>query len=429
MKNVNLRFSFYKSCALMGLVIAACSPQQKQESSEEVLTIQLENTLSIARPDEPLVFTKEQMEQWAGKSTEGYPVFITTQGDTLPSQTDDVNSDGQWDEAALVYSFRPQEKVSLQLGFVKADQFPEFPARTNVRLGVSRNRDGNYADAQQEVRDPEHQPQSQPPLYQMEGPAWENDKVAFRSYFDKRNGKDIFGKQRPELVMDKVGIEGNYHELNDWGMDVLKVGGSLGSGALAMMDQEGQLVRLGETDAASFKVIAEGPARAIMTLNYEGWDVDGQKLNLTETITIWAGQYWTQSDVAIEGVEGEKTLVTGIVNKYSDEAISQTVADYSVLATHAQQSENKDILGMGLLVAKQFYTGEGETLKEGDGVTETYFTQLKIAEGKPATFYFVSAWERSNPVFAEKEGFVKLLQEYATRLSRPVKVTQAKATL
>ena len=53
------------------------------------------------------------------------------------------------------------------------------------------------------------------------------------------------------MVLDEVGTDTakNYHQLSDWGMDILKVGTSLGAGALALQlqtnDGKDSLVRLG----------------------------------------------------------------------------------------------------------------------------------------------------------------------------------------
>src|SRR5690606_24347117 len=65
-----------------------------------------------------------------------------------------------------------------------------------------------------------------------EGPGRESDKVAYRFYLDWRNGFDIFGKKIPDMVLQNVGQDGyqSYHEPADWGMDLLKVGKSLGAG-------------------------------------------------------------------------------------------------------------------------------------------------------------------------------------------------------
>jgi len=53
------------------------------------------------------------------------------------------------------------------------------------------------------------------PVYQMEGPGIENNKVAFRSFFDKRNGKDIYGKLITTPILDQVGLTESWHILQN----------------------------------------------------------------------------------------------------------------------------------------------------------------------------------------------------------------------
>ena len=88
-----------------------------------------------------------------------------------------------------------------------------------------------------------------PTIAQGESVTWENDKFGFRVYFDCRNAKDLFGKLKPVMIADKVHTPemGSYHELADWGMDVLHCGSSPGAGGLAMLEND-SLFRLGSTE-------------------------------------------------------------------------------------------------------------------------------------------------------------------------------------
>ena len=108
--------------------------------------------------------------------------------------------------------------------------------------------------------------------FQMEGVAWENDRVGFRNYMDERNGMDIFGKTTADMVLEEVGIAGapSYHEPGAWGMDVLKVGTSLGAGAIAYMFED-SLYRVGDSGAGSYHVVFQGPLRSRFRLDYEKW--------------------------------------------------------------------------------------------------------------------------------------------------------------
>lgn len=71
-----------------------------------------------------------------------------------------------------------------------------------------------------------------------EGPGWESDKVAYRLYLDWRNAIDVFGKKTNQMILESVGQDGydSYHKMQDWGMDILKVGNSLGLGSFGRYD-------------------------------------------------------------------------------------------------------------------------------------------------------------------------------------------------
>ncbi|MDE2181923.1 MAG: DUF4861 family protein [Alphaproteobacteria bacterium] len=72
------------------------------------------------------------------------------------------------------------------------------------------------------------------PLFPIEGAGWESDRIGYRVDLDKRNAVDIYGKKRPAAVLHRIGQgNGSYHEEVAWGMDIWRVGDSLGAGASA----------------------------------------------------------------------------------------------------------------------------------------------------------------------------------------------------
>lgn len=390
-------------------------------------SIRLTNPSSFARADEPITVSREDISKMATSIPVGMVPFLKTAAGTIvPSQADDLNGDGSWDELAFLYSLQPNEKVQLQIGFATTDHLPKHTIRAHARLGKSPEKNKKFVAVKNEVLPKDHLPQAKPEPYQLEGPAWENDKVGFRIYFDSRNGKDIFGKTTNEMVLDKIGVDEDYHSLQAWGMDVLKVGNSLGAGSLALWENE-KLNRLGAVGKASYELVADGPVRAIIRLHYNDWKVNNSTYQVEDEIVIWGGKYWYQSNVKISGFKGERTLVTGIVNLHSDKAIQQeTDNGYSLLVTHAPQSENKDILGMGVLVSNDIFEGYGETPEDGEGVTQTYYTKLKAKDNKPVSFYFFAGWELSDKQFAQEKNFIEYIRQEASRLSDPIKISKGK---
>ncbi|MBX9852733.1 MAG: DUF4861 domain-containing protein [Cytophagaceae bacterium] len=389
--------------------------------------IRLENPSPFSRKDEPVIITKEFLSTIGEITAEKIIKVSDADKNIIPSQCDDLNGDGAWDEVALVYNFDEYETTDLIFELIHKDSLPAFEKRTHGRLAVSREKNNVFTPLQTEIRPADHLPQSRPMLYQYEGAGWENDMVAFRSYFDSRNGKDIFGKKERTLVLDTIGLPGgDYHIMASWGLDILKVGNSLGAGALALYEN-GKLVRLGQTDKAVFELIADGPVRTIVRLKYEGWNVNGKTLNLQEDITIWAGKYWYQSKVSISGIENGE-LVTGIVNlknKQKQKTAIKLNPPYRCLLTYARQSEINDYLGMGILFPSSEFIAFGEASADtpAEEIGNTFYVRLKVSAAQPAVFYFFACWEQADEKFKTQQGVIKEIEKEADNLYTPVRVT------
>jgi hypothetical protein len=338
-----------------------------------------------------------------------YPLLIH-EGDTIPTQIIDHHEDGTWGQIISLLDFDAEEQKVLNYHWIPADDYPSFKQRTNVYLGYSEERNNVFTAVDKHIQPADHKPQDYPLRYQSEGPIWESDLIAFRSYFDARNGKDIFGKTRPDIRAEKIGYNEDYHQPQDWGMDVLKVGTSLGAGALAILKND-SIIRLGVTETSSFEILENGPLMTSFKLTYTGWDVKEQDYGLEETIRIYAGKRWYESEVKLTGAASTDTLVTGIVTLKAPSIKTMQAAGYSILYTHGKQGENNDYLGMALFTKDSHFAGFDEAPTEGPGVTNTQLIYLKPVENK-YHFYFCSGWEGEQKSFTKQDFFEKeILQE------------------
>lgn len=331
-----------------------------------------------------------------------WPTVSTTSGETIPSQLIDNDADGDWDKLIFQLSLNAGQYRELEIDWVNEENYPEYKKQTQVYLGYSQNRNGTFTSVSQNQRTSKHSPQKPPYTYQFEGPGWESNLVAFRSYFDTRNGKDIYGKTTQEMVTHQIGTGEDYHTLQDWGMDVLKVGTSLGAGALAVLKGD-SIIRLGATDSATFEKLQEGPVCSTFSLSYQGWDVAGTPYNLEERITIYANKRWYKSEVIIPSHTSD-TLLTGIVNLKGAQVKQVSVPDFEILFTHGKQSENGDNLGMALMIPSASSIGFNSAPVEGTGVTNTEIAKLSSVNDQ-YTFYFYAGWELENPIFKEQASF------------------------
>ena len=406
------------------ILISCASRTEIKEKEETTLTavISINNTLEIDRSDEPITLKKEELEKVIGNLDSNANLIIKdTNGSIIPYQTDDTNFDGIWDELSFVANIPANSNETFIVSL--SDTVIKFKARTHLRFAHNRNGENNYTVMKNEMRPLDHSRENNTGKYQMEGPAWENDVVAFRYYFDYRNGKDIYGKQTKEMILDSVGIVGDYHKLQYWGMDILKVNNSLGAGAIAMFEN-GKLYRLTGCDTATYNKVFEGPVRSRFMLNFKNWKVGDNSYNFSEEITIWAGKAWYESKLILSGFEGEKELVTGIVNISSDSVSFRKYNDKAIsISTHAPQAYDGEYLGMGILATNNDFLSHETAPEEGEDVTQTYYIKLKTNPDNQPTFRFYVGWEVQDKSYADFDYFMGKIAEEGQKLGTPVSVS------
>lgn len=417
-----------KPASLFILIFLLCLKTPAQQNIKATL----ENTANMERKDEAIVISRKLLEKKSGKIPEGKSVLIKkSSGEPLPSQMDDLDQDGKWDEVVFLVSFQPTEKIAVLFEFADAKKALVFTKKTQARMA-------KFNGEKFEVVTHETMPKghkqtdfsvTQMPLYQTEGATWENDKVGFRMYFDPRNGKDIFGKTTEKMVLQNVGLPGgDYHQKSDWGMDILKVGASLGAGAIAMVvkSKKGQdsLIQLGpNVEQTSYQLIADGPVRSIFKLSYKNWKaLPTATYQVTEQISITAGTFFYESNISLAG--GSPLLVAGIVNLHNTKKhLSFTTNNHHVLATHDKQSENNDVLGMAILCSKADFEADGETPKSGEEkILSTNYVKLKPKTGKPLSFRFYAFWEATDKRFADGIYFEKFLKTEIAQSNNPIQI-------
>lgn len=412
---------------LISSVLAIISCQQQKK-------ISIKNPSAQDRRDEVIIMDRKTIESAFIAADAAWLPVVRNGGQAVPSQADDLDGDGLWDELAFMVSLKGNEELLLNVDFIAPDVYPEFEKRTNVRLGIEQS-DHSFPEVDRYIapscRD------SFRIIAQGESVSWENDKMGFRNYFDCRNVKDLFGKLKPDLIIDKIHTSEipNYHELSDWGMDVLHCGSSLGSGGIAILEED-SLYRLGSTDTYEYQKVCEGPVRSVFDLKYTGWLTAEENLSAVERISIYPGKYWFQSDVTVSGFEGEKQVVTGIVtSKLKNEPYHFKANDeYDVIATLDKQSLNDDTLGMAVMLkanevikvartsnTNYFELGYKTVPEKGFSqvISETCYVAQRAVNNVPARHYFFAVWGLENPKWNRIDEFKKYLAAEAENLANP----------
>lgn len=387
------------------------------------------NNSGVSRKDDPVTITRQALEQYVSIPTSGKRLVLSINGNPIPSQLDDLNLDGIWDELAFQIDIDRNSSVEVKLKWVDPKDIPVFPKKVQLWFGVDKEGNGKFEHTTKETRPDGWMRGAQPPRYQMEGPSWENDKLGFRQYFDIRNQKDLFGKTRNGMVLDSVDrFYTTFNQLQPWGMDLLHTESTLGAGSFAMIDK-GMPVPIRKTEYTHYQEIANGPARAIFEIVYEGWKVGDTKYNLKERISIWAGKYWFKNEIIMTGFTGEKEIAVGISNLKSNSQVNYKANNMAFMSlnSHGRQSENEDMLGMGILFSSKIFGGYGETpkydpLPKNDSLSHSFYANLKIRSGQSIDYQFFACWEKTEAKFGNAKYFTDVIQEEADRKEYPLTI-------
>lgn len=381
-------------------------------------TLIITNTASFDRLNTIVTLSRNDL----GSISDTWFPVVKKQHKVFVSQTVDKNADGRWDDLLIEVSLPARSSDTLQLTWLTKKPVSTVETRTNVWLSL--RSDTNTPSP--EINFAEHErgfiQNIAKPVFQMEGPGIENDKVAFRAFFDNRNGKDIYGKVVETPVLDQVGVGASWHTMQPWGMDVLKVGNSLGAGGLAVQEN-GEIYRLGDADKATFRTLYEGPLQAAFQLRFTNWDVATGKRNGSETVSITKGDFYYKNDVSLALTDAQK-LVAGIANFGIDTVVyKKHNAAFSSVSIYGKQAEGTGTkLGLAILFSTDDYV-ENKTTTPSSPISNTSYVALKPSKSPQNTIYFFACWEKTNSLFSTQQGFADYLQKTAQALAYPLQAT------
>ena len=423
-----MKTCIYSLSFILPLAFISC-----KEVKEKGQLIQLTNTSEVELVDKPISIGKKLLS--LNDSLVRYPLVLS-QTDTIPSQLNDTDMDGQWDELFFVADFMPKESKAITLIWTANE--PIYEARTSVRFGKRTSADKAVQPATNETMLANELPKSLGyQQYQTDGPSWENDRVGFRHYLDGRNAKDLFGKKTSSMSPEDVGldaagaVEDNYHVMEDWGRDILAVGNSVGLGGYALIN-ETEFMRLGVTvedsinnvEKTTFHIDVEGPVNSIISYGYNNWKPNNRTYSVKETTSIWPGIYGFKNTVSVSGLIGDEDLAVGLVNINTDHSLGvlDENSKYVVLYTHDKQTYNKEWwLGMALILPKDKYLGFTQAPKTGP-LSNSFLAKLKIEDNQPVSYYAIAGWELSDEKFSNETYFTYYLKKLTGQLSAVVEI-------
>ena len=263
--------------------------------------------------------------------------------------------------------------------------------------------------------------------------AFENDRLAHRIYGPGlaspatgkselvSSGIDVWLKRVNYLIVDRWYTKGHdaYHVDSGEGMDLYGVNNSRGCGGTGIWNNNHLYV---SSNWSSWKVIANGPVRAIFELNYSTWDAGGVYVAETKRFTIDAGSNFHRVESTFRyNSKGNTPLTVAVgIGKHA-----------AVVSAELTKSPDNSYLSLWELYRKDGQLGTSVILDPQSprkGVAEDTLNHLLLTEahsGKPLAYYIGAGWDRSGQ-FADRAAWETYVRDFAARLAAPLTVTVSK---
>ena len=241
-------------------------------------------------------------------------------GNEIPCQLDDYDSDGVYDELCIITDIERKTTQTYIAELAEEGSPRDYEPKVYVEMMMS-NKKIKSTNKQDLYISSLTVDKGVNPYWMLHhhGPAFENDMVAYRIYFDHRQTVDIYGKYKKGLELRETQFYPDTEQkAAGYGDDVLWVGETFGLGTLRGWNgSEPQMIT--DVDHRTLCIVSRGPIRTIVKVVDENWD----GVDMTTYYTLYAGRRDCFVDVSFSKDISDRQFATGIINvknssEYSD---------------------------------------------------------------------------------------------------------------
>jgi rhamnogalacturonyl hydrolase YesR len=397
-----------------------------QHANDELAMVEIKNPSDFKRPNQGVFLSYYDLGL---KTDDPHSLVIKRSDALLPLQKIDVDGDAHYDGIYFQLDLEPAQ--TAQISVLKTKETPESwsqfaHAEISVKEGgqwVAHSKKPNSGFKEYQGGEFRSKKVVETPEYytdhsnwiRYEGPGIESDKIAYRIYLDWRNGFDIFGKVKARPVLHTIGLDGydSYHEMQDWGMDILKVGQSLGAGGFAAWHND-KIEYIKNVERHRAEITRDGPLKSTIKIDYLGWLNRNQKQDLNAHISMEAGSHLAK--VELKFSQPLSSFVAGFVKHKHTELIAGDInitgKAYSYIASWGKQALDGSDLGMAVFFKK-------EDLLEIKEDKNNYFVVLKTKgpkESRTLDYYYGAVWSPQSNI-VDKKGFKAWLNKEQEKLT------------
>lgn len=321
----------------------------------------------------------------------------------LPSQLDDLDGDGSFDELVFRLETAAPEGASVRVVYSSKSVGHDYTPLVNAQMWW-KNPDKSLTEKTQLASDKDD-------MYHKlhhHGPAFESEYAAYRVYFDKKQSVDTYGKKRPGLELRETMWYPTDEQLAaGFGHDNLRVFGSVSVGALkgwnAAKRRMEHIVDMRRREAT---VRACGPLRTVVDMRVEGWKYCGREVDMTSRYILYGGGSVVKVENRISAADADSLLfTTGVMKIAVGETNIVSDGEYRLLETvGCDFPENDTLKWERETVYLAAWLPERQVVSQIDD-SKSWLCQLR-PEGGRIDCWFVMGWRKSDfPGWPERRDF------------------------
>jgi hypothetical protein len=254
------------------------------------------------------------------------------------------------------------------------------------------------------------------------GPAWESDRIAYRLYFDKKTTVDVYGKKKYRLELADTKWYPTDEQLADhYGDDILWVGSSVGVGTLKGWNGT-EAVHIDPMNKRTARIVVNGNLRTVVDMVVEGWQYQGQSINVTARYIQYARHRDMVAQVIIgePAARGNLAFSTG-VQKVRESQVQIHEKD-GIIAVWGTEYPTPDTLkyaretfGLGVVVPKK-------SIEKFTTDLLNHLFVIKNNQQPVIEYYVTAASQKEEDGFKTAGEFFAYMQELQPIVCNPVQI-------
>lgn len=381
------------------LFVFSCAPEP------QVVEVNVSNNLVKARKSETIEIEISQLSTLLGNSPADQLIVKDAQtNQILLSQLIDLDGDKNPDQLIFQSGFGAGEQKHFHIAIKQeGEQIPTSEISTFARFVPER----------------------------IDDFAWENDKVAFRTYGPKAqqltesgskggtlsSGIDCWLKRVDYPIINKwykqdLEEKKSYHKDHGEGLDNYHVGDSRGTGGIGIW-KDGQL--LTSKNYQSWKIITNGPIRTIFELDYGNWDAEGLPVKEIKRISIDLGENLYKNTLILGNYKELPNITLGVT---LHEKVGEVATDKNSGWFRYMEPIDDSEISTAIVVDPSLVTEFIDHRVDEADLSNILVVCKPSAE---VTYYAGFAWKKANQ-YSLPDGFDGYLANFSDRIASPLEV-------